>query len=75
LDEAMRAGEAIDLNTLLDARAQQEIAEAFKRFGFGNLSGAVESLAGRYARGQLRVYRTATQMNRSADSHAGEFHP
>jgi ATP-dependent DNA helicase RecQ len=75
LDEAMRAGEAIDLNTLLDAKAQQEIAEAFKRFGFGNLSGAVESLAGRYTHGQLRIYRTGTQMSRSADSHAREFHP
>jgi RecQ family ATP-dependent DNA helicase len=62
LDEAMRAGEAIDLNTLLDPKAQQEIAAAFERFGFGNLSGAVESLAGRYSHGQLRIYRTATQI-------------
>ena len=38
-----------------------EIAEAFKRHGFGNLTGAVESLGGRYSHGQLRVYRAAAQ--------------
>lgn len=61
LDEAIRAGEVIDLDRLLDATAQQEIAGAFERFGYGNLSGAVESLAGRYSHGQLRVFRTARQ--------------
>ena len=61
LEEAIRAGEVIDLNLLLDAKAQQEISTAFARFGFGNLSGAVESLGGRYSHGQLRVYRAATQ--------------
>ena len=44
LEEAMLAGEAVDVNTLLDRNAQRDIADAFKRFGFGNLSGAVESL-------------------------------
>ena len=61
LEEAMLAGETIDLNTLLDARAQAEIAAAFQRFGFGNLSGAVESFGGRYTHGQLRVFRAARQ--------------
>lgn len=61
LEEAIRAGEVIDLNRLLDAKAQREIGAAFARFGFGNLSGAVESLGGRYSHGQLRVYRAATQ--------------
>ena len=62
LEEAIRAGEAIDLNRLINAKAQQEIGAAFERFGFGNLSGAVESLAGRYSHGQLRVYRAAAQV-------------
>jgi ATP-dependent DNA helicase RecQ len=61
LEEAMLAGEAVDLNLLLDAKAQQEIATAFKRHGFGNLSGAVESLGGRYSHGHLRIFRAATQ--------------
>ena len=61
LEEAMLAGETIDLNALLDARAQAEIAAAFQRFGFGNLSGAVESFGGRYTHGQLRVFRAARQ--------------
>jgi len=65
LEEAMRAGEAIDINTLLDATAQRDIAAAFRRFGFGNLSGAVESLGGRYTHGQLRVYRAAAQSARA----------
>ena len=61
LEEAIRAGEVIDLDRLLDTKAQREIGDAFKRFGFGNLSGAVESLGGRYSHGQLRVYRAAAQ--------------
>jgi ATP-dependent DNA helicase RecQ len=61
LEDAMRAGEAVDLNRLLDARAREEIAAAFAQYGFGNLVGAVESLAGRYTHGHLRIYRTAAQ--------------
>ena len=64
LEEAIRVGEAIDLNQLIDAKAQREIGAAFERFGFGNLSGAVESLGGRYSHGQLRVYRAAAQGTR-----------
>jgi ATP-dependent DNA helicase RecQ len=62
LEEAIRAGEAINLNSLLDTQAQHDIGAAFTRFGFGNLVGAVESLGGRYHHGQLRVYRAAKQM-------------
>ena len=65
LDEAIRAGETVDLNALLDAKAQQEIAAAFNKSGFGNLTGALESLGGRYSYGQLRVYRSAAQTKRS----------
>ena len=36
------AGEAVDVNTLLNAEAQRDIAGAFAKFGLGNLSGAVE---------------------------------
>jgi ATP-dependent DNA helicase RecQ len=67
LEEAMLAGEAVDLNTLLDRNAQRDIADAFKRVGFGNLGGAVESLGGRYTHGQCRIYRAASQNQRSAE--------
>jgi ATP-dependent DNA helicase RecQ len=61
LEEAIRAGEAIEMNRLIDEQGQREIASAFARHGFGNLTGAVESLAGRYSHGQLRVYRALAQ--------------
>ncbi len=64
LEEALLAGEAININALLDTQAQHDIGTAFTRFGFGNLLGAVESLGGRYNHGQLRIYRAAKQMNR-----------
>jgi ATP-dependent DNA helicase RecQ len=62
LEDAIRAGEKIELNRLMDEKGQQEIASAFKRHGFGNLTGAVESLGGRYSHGQLRIYRAAAQI-------------
>lgn len=66
LEEAIRAGEAVDVDSLLDAQAQAEIAAAFKRVGFGNLPGAVEALAGRYSYGQCRVFRAAAQNRQAA---------
>jgi ATP-dependent DNA helicase RecQ len=44
LAAAIEAGENIDVNELLDAEAQEQIAAAFKKFGFGNIGGARESL-------------------------------
>jgi ATP-dependent DNA helicase RecQ len=61
LATALEAGERVDLNRLLTSEAQQEIAAAFAKHGFGNLSGAVESLAGRFSHGELRIYRAAAQ--------------
>jgi ATP-dependent DNA helicase RecQ len=60
LAAAIEAGEAVDLNRLLSVEGQREIAAAFERHGWGNLSGAVEFLGGRYSHGQLRVYRAST---------------
>ena len=61
LESAMLAGEKVELDRLLDAQARRDIAAAFEQHGFGNLSGAVELLGGRYSHGQLRVYRAAAQ--------------
>jgi len=62
LEDAIRAGEKIELDRVVDGKGQQEIASAFKRHGFGNLTGAVESLGGRYSHGQLRLYRASAQL-------------
>ena len=61
LEDAIRAGERIELNRVVDERGQREIASALEKHGFGNLSGAVESLGGRYTYGQLRVCRALAQ--------------
>jgi ATP-dependent DNA helicase RecQ len=62
LEEAMLAGEAIDVNTLVSAEAQQDIAAAFKQHGFGSLGLVVAALNGRYTYGQCRVVRAALQV-------------
>ncbi|HEV2435796.1 MAG TPA: RecQ family ATP-dependent DNA helicase [Verrucomicrobiae bacterium] len=61
LEEAMLAGELIDVNTLVPAKAQHEIAAAFRKYGFGNLAGAVESFGGKYGYGECRIVRAALQ--------------
>ncbi|MGA9778495.1 MAG: RecQ family ATP-dependent DNA helicase [Limisphaerales bacterium] len=61
LEEAMLAGETIDLNVLVSTNAQHEITAAFKKYGFGNLAGAVESFGGKYGYGECRVVRAALQ--------------
>jgi ATP-dependent DNA helicase RecQ len=59
LATAIEAGEKIDVNQLLDAEAQKEIAAAFAKFGFGNIGGARESLGNKYDYGLFRIYRAA----------------
>ncbi len=61
LEEAMLAGEVIDVNTLISTNAQHEIAVAFRKYGFGNLTGAVESFGGKYGYGECRIVRAALQ--------------
>lgn len=62
LETAMQAGEAIDVDSLVNAEAQREIAAAFKQRGFGSLGVIVESLGGKYSYGQCRLVRTAMQL-------------
>jgi ATP-dependent DNA helicase RecQ len=61
LEDAVLAGEKIEVETVLDATSRRDIEAAFERHGFGNLVGAVESLGGRYSSGQLRFFRLAAQ--------------
>jgi ATP-dependent DNA helicase RecQ len=59
LATALEAGEPIDLNQLVDAEAQVEIAAAFKQTGWANLIGARELLGEKYDYGLLRIFRAA----------------
>ena len=57
LEEAMLAGETIDVKSVLTAEAQRDIAAAFARHGFGSLGSVVASLGGKYDYGQCRLVR------------------
>jgi ATP-dependent DNA helicase RecQ len=63
-EDALLAGEALDISRVLDSKAEQEIAAAFERHGFNNITGAFESLSGKYASGQLRIFRAMKQFAR-----------
>jgi len=57
LEQAIQAGESIDINQLLTPAHQTRIAAAFAQTGFGNLTGAKELLHDLYDYGQLRLFR------------------
>jgi ATP-dependent DNA helicase RecQ len=61
LEEAMLAGEAVEVNLLVSPEAQREIAAAFKQHGFASLGLVVAVLKGRYTYGQCRLVRAALQ--------------
>jgi ATP-dependent DNA helicase RecQ len=63
LATAIEAGEKIDVNELLDAEAQEQIAAAFQKFGFGNIGGARESLGNKFDYGLFRIYRAVKTRN------------
>jgi ATP-dependent DNA helicase RecQ len=64
LEEAMLAGETIDVNALVPAAGQRDIAAAFARHGFAGLGVIVESLGGKYGYGECRLMRAALQSKR-----------
>jgi ATP-dependent DNA helicase RecQ len=61
LEEAMLAGETVDLDRMVSAGARKEIAASFVKHGFGNLGGVVESFAGKYGYGECRIVRASLQ--------------
>ncbi len=61
LTSAFEAGEKLNLEKILSKEAQHDIAAAFAQFGFGNLTGAIESLGDRYSPGEFRLYRVVAQ--------------
>ncbi len=62
LEEAVLAGELIEVDTLGDREARREIEKAFEQHGFGNLTLVEESLGGRYPSGLCRVIRALLWM-------------
>ena len=58
---AIIAGEAVDLHRIVSPAEQNDIAAAFARLGFSNLTGVYESLKERYSYGVLRIYRAINQ--------------
>jgi ATP-dependent DNA helicase RecQ len=61
LASAIEAGERIDLDRLLTAEEQQQIAAAFAQHGHFSLGTVREALGGRFDYGPLRVLRAAQQ--------------
>ena len=61
LEEAMLAGEAVDVQSLIPAEAQRDIAAAFAKNGFGSLGVVVASFGGKYGYGECRLVRAALQ--------------
>ncbi|MGD9851051.1 MAG: DNA helicase RecQ [Nitrospirales bacterium] len=59
LEQAIQAGEPVDVTLLWTTTQQSEMASAFEKTGFGNLTGAKELLGDRYDYGQLRLFRAA----------------
>ena len=57
LEQAIKAGEPVDINQLLTYEQQAQMAAAFEKTGFENLTGAKERLDDLYDYGQLRVFR------------------
>ncbi len=62
---AVNAGEELDVNRILTPDAREEIAAAFAKLGFSNLTGVYEKLGEKFSYGVLRIYRAAKQKGRS----------
>ncbi len=57
LEQAIQACEPVDLTQLWTPEQELEMAAAFEKTGFGNLTGAKELLGNLYDYGQLRLFR------------------
>jgi ATP-dependent DNA helicase RecQ len=62
LEQALLAGEAIEVNTVVSAEAQRDIAAAFAKHGSVSLGSVVEALGGKYGYGECRIVRAALQL-------------
>jgi ATP-dependent DNA helicase RecQ len=62
---AIEAGEPIELTQFFSAAEQEQIAAAFAQCGYGNLTGVHQALGGKYDFGALRLFRAASQRQRT----------
>jgi ATP-dependent DNA helicase RecQ len=65
LAAALEKGEPLDLNRFLTPEEQTEAAKVFATHGWGNLTGAHESLGGKIDFGKLRIFRAMRGSNRA----------
>jgi ATP-dependent DNA helicase RecQ len=61
LCNAIECGEEVAAERIVTRAAQSEIALAFEKFGFSNLSGVREHLGNRYDFDELRICRAVLQ--------------
>ena len=61
IEEAILAGEKVDVARLISDTARREIAAAFTEHGFVSLGRVVEALQGKYDYGQCRLVRAVIQ--------------
>ena len=59
--EGIERGEPVELERFFTATEKQNVAAAFDRNGFGNLTAVFDSLGGAIDYGRLRIYRAARQ--------------
>ena len=62
IEEAILAGEAVDVARIMDAKAQKEITAALIGYRQASLTPLFEKLGGRYPFGYLRICRALMQM-------------
>jgi len=66
-EEAILAGEAVDINRLIEPQARKEIATALTKHRLPSLSPVFEAFGGRHPYGHLRICRVLMQMGRGAE--------
>jgi ATP-dependent DNA helicase RecQ len=66
-EEAILAGEDMDLNRLLEPKVRQEIVATLSGHRGVGLSAVFERLGGRYSYGQLRIGRALMQLGRGLE--------
>ena len=66
LATAIEAGEPMDPAQFFSAAEQEQIAAAFAKCGFGNLTGVHETLGGKFDFGALRVFRASANQQRAS---------
>jgi ATP-dependent DNA helicase RecQ len=65
LATAIEAGESMNLAQFFSPTEQEQIAAAFAKCGFGNLTGVHDALGGKFDFGALRVFRASANQQRA----------